>query len=216
MDSQHPPAEVRVDVDLVRGLLESQHPTFLSGDVVLVDEGWDNFTYPVGTEHAVRLPRRETAVQLLLNEQRWPPQISSWIEFVWGCSTVTSSDCSISWSTPNGGAKATAASWLLAWSRGARSGVRVVRVSRSRKTTAPRRGCRGSSVSGRRTTTGTVSVRLLRLQHRNGPQPSEGVTPDSVGVAHNQDRHLVGSQVVGEDETNVLGRDVLHALCVPF
>ena len=79
MDSRHPPAEVRVDADLVRGLLESQHPRFLSGEVALVDEGWDNFTYRVGSDYVVRLPRREAAVQLLLNEQRWLPLISSWI-----------------------------------------------------------------------------------------------------------------------------------------
>ncbi|NNL29505.1 MAG: aminoglycoside phosphotransferase family protein [Gemmatimonadetes bacterium] len=46
----------------------------------LVDEGWDNVTFRVGTEHAIRLPRRHAAVQLLENEQRWLPVLQSWIQ----------------------------------------------------------------------------------------------------------------------------------------
>lgn len=76
MDARHPPAEVRVDADLVRRLLESQHPDFLPADVTLVDEGWDNVTHRLGAGHAVRVPRREIAVQLLLNEQRWLPVLA--------------------------------------------------------------------------------------------------------------------------------------------
>jgi aminoglycoside phosphotransferase (APT) family kinase protein len=76
VDTRHPPAEVHVDADLVRRLLASQHPEFLPADITLVDEGWDNVTYRLGESHAVRLPRRETAVQLLLNEQRWLPVLA--------------------------------------------------------------------------------------------------------------------------------------------
>jgi len=76
VDARHPPAEVRIDADLVRRLLESQHPDLLPADVTLVDEGWDNVTYRVGATRAVRLPRRELAVQLLLNEQRWLPVLA--------------------------------------------------------------------------------------------------------------------------------------------
>jgi len=76
VDARHPPAEVRIDADLVRRLLESQSPDLLPADVTPVDEGWDNVTYRVGAAHAVRLPRREIAVQLLLNEQRWLPVLA--------------------------------------------------------------------------------------------------------------------------------------------
>lgn len=79
MDVRHPPAEVHVDADLIRWLLASQHPDLVA-DLTLVDEGWDNVTYRLGTAHAVRLPRREIAVQLLLNEQRWLPVLAPWVD----------------------------------------------------------------------------------------------------------------------------------------
>lgn len=79
VDARHPQAEVAIDDDLVRRLLEAQHPGFLSDALVLVDEGWDNVTYRVGADHAVRLPRREVAVQLIRNEQRWLPTIGPWV-----------------------------------------------------------------------------------------------------------------------------------------
>jgi len=71
---------VRVDAELVRRLLDSQHPGYAGEDVVLVDEGWDNFTFRVGSEHAVRLPRHSAAVPLILNEQRWLPLVDSWLD----------------------------------------------------------------------------------------------------------------------------------------
>lgn len=80
MDSRHPPAEVRVDADLARSLLESQHPGFSSDELVLVDEGWDNVTFRLGPDHAVRIPRREAAVPLVLNEQRWLPVLAPWLD----------------------------------------------------------------------------------------------------------------------------------------
>jgi len=79
LDIRHPPAEVHLDVETARRLLESQHPDLLTGDLTLVDEGWDNFTYRVGRGHALRLPRREVAVQLLRNEQRWLPHVAPWL-----------------------------------------------------------------------------------------------------------------------------------------
>ncbi|MEM7415422.1 MAG: aminoglycoside phosphotransferase family protein [Gemmatimonadota bacterium] len=46
----------------------------------LFDEGWDNVTYRIGRAHAVRLPRRAIAAELLANEQRWLPSIETWID----------------------------------------------------------------------------------------------------------------------------------------
>ncbi len=66
-----PPAEVEVDATLAQALLAAQHPDFARRAVVLVDEGWDNFTFRVGADHALRIPRREVAVELILKEQRW-------------------------------------------------------------------------------------------------------------------------------------------------
>lgn len=76
VDSAKPPAEIGVDVDLARRLLESQHPHVPAADVRLVDEGWDNYLFRVGPDLAMRLPRREAAVPLLVNEQRWLPELA--------------------------------------------------------------------------------------------------------------------------------------------
>ncbi|MDH3271645.1 MAG: aminoglycoside phosphotransferase family protein [Gemmatimonadota bacterium] len=76
MDFRHPPAEREVDRALARRLLEAQHPHHLTGDLTFVGEGWDNFIFRVGAEYALRLPRREVAVELLRNEQRWLPTIA--------------------------------------------------------------------------------------------------------------------------------------------
>ncbi|QDV20367.1 Phosphotransferase enzyme family protein [Gimesia panareensis] len=69
----HPPAEIQVDLSLVRQLLLVDYPRLADARLFLVDEGWDNFTFRAGEHHAVRLPRRAVAVTLLKNEQRWLP-----------------------------------------------------------------------------------------------------------------------------------------------
>ena len=79
MDSRHPAAEVDVDLELARDLLEEQQPSFSGRTLRRVDEGWDNVTYRIGSHHAMRLPRRLAAVQLLLNEQRWLPLVAPWV-----------------------------------------------------------------------------------------------------------------------------------------
>jgi len=44
--------------------------------VTYLSEGWDNFVFRVGAEFALRIPRRQIGVELLLNEQRWLPAIA--------------------------------------------------------------------------------------------------------------------------------------------
>jgi aminoglycoside phosphotransferase (APT) family kinase protein len=68
-----PAAEIRLDVTAVRRLLEVDCPSLSEETISLVDEGWDNLTYRVGSRHAVRLPRRAAAAGLLANEQKWLP-----------------------------------------------------------------------------------------------------------------------------------------------
>jgi aminoglycoside phosphotransferase (APT) family kinase protein len=41
-----------------------------------VADGWDNVTYRLGDDLAVRLPRREVAVELIESEQRWLPVLA--------------------------------------------------------------------------------------------------------------------------------------------
>ncbi len=74
---QQPAAELRIDADLVRRLVNEQHPSLSANQVTRIGEGWDNVTYRLGAAHAVRLPRRAAAVPLLRNEQRWLPEIAA-------------------------------------------------------------------------------------------------------------------------------------------
>ncbi|GAA1876710.1 aminoglycoside phosphotransferase family protein [Paeniglutamicibacter psychrophenolicus] len=68
-----PDADVAVDPALVRALLRAQHPDLAQLELRFADDGWDNVIYRLGDELAVRLPRREVAHALLLNEVRWLP-----------------------------------------------------------------------------------------------------------------------------------------------
>ncbi|WP_129669090.1 aminoglycoside phosphotransferase family protein [Phytoactinopolyspora endophytica] len=70
-----PAAEVAVDAELVERLVSAQHPDLL-GPLVLVANGWDNVIYRMGDDLCVRLPRRQVAVELTLNEQRWLPALA--------------------------------------------------------------------------------------------------------------------------------------------
>ncbi|MEZ6028622.1 MAG: aminoglycoside phosphotransferase family protein [Hyphomonadaceae bacterium] len=72
-----PKAEVDVTPGQVRDLLADQHPRFAALPVSLAGEGWDNFTFRLGDDLAIRLPRREASVQLLVNEQRLLPRIAA-------------------------------------------------------------------------------------------------------------------------------------------
>jgi len=77
-----PAADVEIDDTLVRELLDhavAHHgldPELASRDLQLVANGWDNRLYRLGAEHVVRLPRRALAVELMVNEQRWLPQLA--------------------------------------------------------------------------------------------------------------------------------------------
>ena len=74
--SDMPLAEVSIDSDLVRGLLLDQHPELAGEGLAEVASGWDNVIYRLGEDWLVRLPRREVAAQLVLNEQRWLPELA--------------------------------------------------------------------------------------------------------------------------------------------
>ncbi|MGN6327000.1 aminoglycoside phosphotransferase family protein [Pseudolysinimonas sp.] len=70
-----PPSEVDITPELVAALLRTQHPDF-AGEVRFVAHGWDNDIYRVGDRLAVRMPRRELAVPLVANEQRWLAELA--------------------------------------------------------------------------------------------------------------------------------------------
>ncbi|GIF69604.1 hypothetical protein Ais01nite_76390 [Asanoa ishikariensis] len=71
-----PVADLDVDADLVARLLRAQHPDLADRPLRLVANGWDNVIFRLGDDLCVRLPRREVAVTLLVNEQRWLPTLA--------------------------------------------------------------------------------------------------------------------------------------------
>jgi aminoglycoside phosphotransferase (APT) family kinase protein len=72
-----PDAEVEIDVALVRRLLAAQHPDLAGLAIDEAASGFDNVMFRLGSRFAVRLPRRLAAAGLLLNEQRWLPELSA-------------------------------------------------------------------------------------------------------------------------------------------
>ena len=64
------PAEVTIDEAVVRGLLRAQCPELADRALAPFNNGWDNDIWALGDDMLVRLPRREAAAQLVLNEQR--------------------------------------------------------------------------------------------------------------------------------------------------
>ncbi len=71
-----PSAEVEVSPDLVRGMLEEQHPDLAELVIEFADSGWDNFMFRLGEDLALRMPRRQAGVALLLHEQRVLPALA--------------------------------------------------------------------------------------------------------------------------------------------
>lgn len=71
-----PAAEVPVSVELVRRLLDEQHPDLADLPVEVLANGWDNLVCRLGEEFLVRLPRRAMAAELVAHEQRWLPELS--------------------------------------------------------------------------------------------------------------------------------------------
>ncbi|HET9959684.1 MAG TPA: aminoglycoside phosphotransferase family protein [Polyangiaceae bacterium] len=80
MPVRFPPAEVHIDDRIVRELVLQQFPTLSALELSFCSSGWDNVTYRLGPELAVRLPRIGAAVPLLLNEQRWLPRLARVVE----------------------------------------------------------------------------------------------------------------------------------------
>lgn len=71
-----PPAEVEITLDLARALVAAQHPDLADLPIKPIASGWDNAIFRLGDDLALRLPRREIAVELLVKEQRWLPGLA--------------------------------------------------------------------------------------------------------------------------------------------
>ncbi len=72
----HPPADVQIDEQLIRGLLR-QAPRYTALPLRFMAHGYDNELWRLGDEYLVRLPRRRSAAHLLLNEIRWLGDIAT-------------------------------------------------------------------------------------------------------------------------------------------
>lgn len=75
MSGGKPQAEVDIDARLVRRLLHDQHPDLAALSITGLADGWDNVMFRLGEALTVRMPRREVAARLLVNEQTWLPLI---------------------------------------------------------------------------------------------------------------------------------------------
>jgi aminoglycoside phosphotransferase (APT) family kinase protein len=69
--------DIKIDQELVRSLLEDQHPDLAGLEIRAVGGGWDNMMWCFGDEFAVRLPRLTCATALLRSEQRWLPRVAA-------------------------------------------------------------------------------------------------------------------------------------------
>jgi len=74
-----PVAEVDIDVDLVRRLIESQRPDLSQAEITPLAFGWDNISFRIGERRIARLPRRELAVELISNEATWLPELAPFL-----------------------------------------------------------------------------------------------------------------------------------------
>jgi aminoglycoside phosphotransferase (APT) family kinase protein len=76
MANPMPAAEFEVTADLVRRLLARQHPDLAGLPVEPLANGWDNTLFRLGDELVARLPRRTLGAAVLVNEQRWLPELA--------------------------------------------------------------------------------------------------------------------------------------------
>jgi len=75
MIQKDPKAEIKIDKPLIQKLLKTQFPQLAHLKIEFLDAGWDNENYRLGADYIIRLPRRQLAAQLLLNEINWLPNL---------------------------------------------------------------------------------------------------------------------------------------------
>ncbi|QCB93791.1 aminoglycoside phosphotransferase family protein [Cellulomonas shaoxiangyii] len=73
---RHPKIEVDVDADLARALLAEQHPDLAHLPLHGRTHGWDNLTWRLGDDLALRFPVRAVSAELVEREQRWLPLLA--------------------------------------------------------------------------------------------------------------------------------------------
>jgi len=71
-----PSADISINTELIETLINEFVPELSGEPIEFHSAGWDNEIHRVGDEHAFRLPRREEAATLVVNEQRWLPELA--------------------------------------------------------------------------------------------------------------------------------------------
>jgi aminoglycoside phosphotransferase (APT) family kinase protein len=69
-------SEIEITADLVRGLLDEQHPDLAGLAIREVAGGWGNQMWRLGDELAVRMQRMDPTPELQLKERRWLPVLA--------------------------------------------------------------------------------------------------------------------------------------------
>ena len=70
-------SEFEVSEDLVRALLQEQHPDLADLPIREVEGGWGNQMWRLGDELAVRMQRMDNSPDLQLKERRWLPLLAA-------------------------------------------------------------------------------------------------------------------------------------------
>jgi aminoglycoside phosphotransferase (APT) family kinase protein len=73
----YPPAEAEITARLVAELIAAQFPAWAGRRIGERFEGWDNVTFRLGDDLAVRMPRLAIAAELAHVEHTWLPRLSS-------------------------------------------------------------------------------------------------------------------------------------------
>lgn len=75
MVTTYPNADIYLNEEIVKKIVTSQFPEFSNLEIELLDHGWDNENYRLGSDFIVRMPRRLSASRLILNEIDWLPKL---------------------------------------------------------------------------------------------------------------------------------------------
>lgn len=73
MQKPGPKAKVKIDIELVKRLINKQFPKYSHLSIQFLKSGWDNTIYCLGDHYLVRLPRRKTGADFILKEIKWLP-----------------------------------------------------------------------------------------------------------------------------------------------
>ena len=71
-----PAGDLGITIEVAAALVAAQFPDGSGSALAPFAHGWDNETFSLGANLLVRIPRRQVAVRLIRNEQRWLPTLA--------------------------------------------------------------------------------------------------------------------------------------------